>query len=94
MPKNPYKGKFTPKVHVEEIAPKITINTTVNVQSLIDAHLIYTGRESGKQYEWNRAGAIVSVYETDVPELLSKRLGGKPCCGGDEEGNRIFQLAN
>lgn len=93
MPGKP-QSKSSAKVSetaVEETSHTDKINYR-NVQSLIDAHLIYTGRESGKQYEWNRAGAIVSVDERDIPELLSKRLGGKSCCGG-EEGNKIFELA-
>lgn len=93
MPKNPYKGEFTPKVHVEEKQREIIINEK-KVESLIDAHLLYDGQVSGRHYEWARAGTVQNVDERDVPELLSKRLGGKPCCGGDEEGNRIFQLAN
>lgn len=70
--------------------PDVTINTTKRIQSLIDAHFFYTGQVSGKQYEWGRAGAIVEVDEHDVPELLSKRLGGKTCCGASD-GNIIFQ---
>ncbi len=77
----------------EETEPTITINEVkvVKVQSLIDSHLYYTGRESGKLYEWGKAGAIVEVDEQDVPELLSKRLGKKMCCGTGN--NQIFQLA-
>ena len=75
---------------VVENAPKVTINQTVKVQSLIDSHLYYTGRESGRQYEWARAGAIVDVDEQDVPELLAKRLGKKQCCG--QERTKIFQF--
>ena len=74
---------------VEETTPTVTIKL-VKVQSLIDSHLYYTGRESGRQYEWARAGAIVDVDEQDVPELLAKRLGKKQCCG--QERTKIFQL--
>lgn len=77
---------------VEGIQPDITINTTKLVQSLIDAHFIYTGQATGKQYEWQTGGSKISVDERDIPELLSKRLGGKTCCGGSDEGNRIFEL--
>lgn len=79
------------KVTVEEIQPKSIINT-VGIQSLIDAHLIYDGQVSGRHYEWGRAGAIVNVDESDVPDLLSKRLGTKSCCG-QQDTNKIFQLA-
>lgn len=81
-----------PKPPVEESQPEITINKSQIVQSLIDAHLIYTGRETDKQYEWPRGGSKVSVDERDVPELLSKRLGGTTCCGGSRDGNRIFEV--
>lgn len=70
--------------------PKSTIKYR-NVQSLIDSHFIYSGRISGQRYEWVRAGAIVSVEESDVPYLLEKRLGGSLCCG-NRDGNRIFEL--
>ena len=61
------------------------------IQSLIEAHLIYAGQISGEQYEWSRAGEVTLVDERDVPELLTKRLGAKLCCGGDDN-NRIFQI--
>lgn len=63
----------------------------VNIQSLIDGHFLYDGRVSGEHYEWVRSGAIVAVNERDVPELLSKRLGGRLCCGS-RDGNRIFEI--
>ncbi|HEY6021430.1 MAG TPA: hypothetical protein VIY48_16445 [Candidatus Paceibacterota bacterium] len=65
----------------------------VRVQSLIDAHFKYTGRVSGKLYEWPKAGTIVAVQEEDVSDLLSKRLGAHSCCGG-EDTNKIFQVYN
>lgn len=71
-------------------APDVTINTTKRIQSLVDAHFFYTGQVTKRQYEWVRAGAIVEVDKLDVPELLSKRLGGKTCCGASE-GNVIFE---
>jgi len=76
---------------VEENSASSTINY-INIQSLIDAHLFYTGRATGKPYEWSKAGEVVGVDEKDVPELLSKRLGAKLCCGSGND-NRIFQLA-
>lgn len=63
----------------------------VKVQSLIDAHLYYTGQISGELYEWSMAGTVVEVDERDVPELLTKRLGKKMCCGSGT--NLVFQLA-
>lgn len=78
------------KQAVEENPPTITIKVT-KIQSLIDSHLIYDGQSTGKHYEWLRAGAIVEVDEQDVPELLSKRLGGNTCCG-NRDGNLIFKV--
>lgn len=63
----------------------------VQVESLIDSHLIYFGQVSGERYEWMMAGNVIGVDEQDVPELLSKRLGGKLCCGSGND-NRIFQI--
>ena len=85
--------KSTAKAVVEEVQEETIINTEVRVQSLIDAHLVYDGQVSKRHYEWNRAGAIVVVDESDIPELLSKRLGAKTCCGDNRDGNKIFQLA-
>lgn len=79
------------KQAVEETEPNSTINGTVNIQSLLDSHIYYTGQVSGQLYEWIKAGAIVEVDERDVPELLKRRLGAKTCCGGGT--NSIFQLA-
>jgi len=63
----------------------------VKIQSLIDSRLVYTGRISGELYEWQRAGDIIAVKEEDVPELLSKRIGERSCCGEGLLGNRIFE---
>jgi len=91
MPKKkPYEGE-SPKVF-EVVKTETTDKIKyVIIQSLIEAHLTYTGRESGKQYEWLKAGNTVSVQEEDVPELLEKRLGGNPCCG-NPVGNKIFEI--
>ena len=88
---NPPYSRMKKKAVVEETVPTVTINS-VKVQSLIDAHLFYTGKVSQRQYEWQNAGDTVFVLEEDVPELLSKRLGGNTCCGSDPSGNKIFQL--
>jgi len=77
------------KTRVDKTTPTITINK-INIQSRIESRLQYTGRVSGKSYEWHRAGEIVEVDESDVPELLAKRLGGSQCCGGTG-GNLIFE---
>lgn len=64
------------------------------IQSLYDAHLSYTGKVSGRQYEWSRAGVVVEVLQDDVPELLSKRIGQRSCCGEGLLGNLVFQEVN
>lgn len=62
------------------------------VQSVIDSRLLYTGQVSQRQYEWGKAGDVILVDERDVPELLSKRLGKRLCCGNNiSEGNIVFQ---
>lgn len=78
------KSRFAPPVTQDKI--------NVSVQSMVEARLVYTGRVSGQRYEWLRAGAIISVAAEDVSDLLSKRLGGKSCCG--QGGNQVFQLVN
>lgn len=91
------KSSYVPKSFDEEkskVAPPVTQDRInyVRIQSLVQAHLVYTGRSSGKQYDWLRAGAIVSVDEADVSDLLEKRLGGQSCCGQPD--NKVFQLAS
>lgn len=90
MKKKPYEGDRLEKVVVEETTASSKINM-VKVQSLLDARIIYVGEVSGRQYEWAIAGAIVEVHESDVPGLLAKRRGKKPCCGAPEA--KVFQLA-
>jgi hypothetical protein len=89
--KNILSRSVITETQVVKTTPDSTIKL-VKVQSLVDAHVYYTGRESGRPYEWNNAGAIVNVDESDVPELLAKRSGKKPCCGGER--TKIFQLAD
>lgn len=75
---------------VEEVTGNSTI-IYVNIQSLIDAHSIYLGKVSGRQYDWMKAGDVVQVLSEDVPDLLSKRRLKKSCCGSGQ--NQIFQIA-
>lgn len=91
MPKNkpPYTGEPTV---VKTVSDSRINNDEILIESLIEAHLTYTGRSSGKQYEWKKAGTSVLVSAEDVPELLEKRLGGNTCCGSDPTGNKIFQI--
>ena len=69
--------------------PQVTL--TVSIRSLFPARLIYTGRVSGKSYEWAEAGRVVEVLSEDAPDLLSKRLGSGGCCGASNEPNRPFE---
>ena len=92
MPKKPYAGEKSIKQAVVQTAPTDKIKEEVLIESLIEAHLTYTGRESGKQYEWKKAGDSAKVLLEDVSELLEKRLGGNTCCGSDPTGNKIFQI--
>lgn len=65
---------------------------SVVIQSIFPAHLKYRGLVTGKLYEWAKAGDMVSVDSADVTDLLSKRVGAKGCCGGNPDGNKVFQL--
>lgn len=80
------------KIPVVETVADSKIKDVVIIESLIEAHLTYTGRESGQLYVWKKSGDTVSVLEVDAPELLAKRLGGSLCCGNHPEGNKIFQI--
>ena len=86
MPK-PVDNK--PKVVVEE--PTSTpYNSSVKLQLCIDAHATYTGQETGKLYDWARAGSIVVVDILDAPKLLEKRIKAQSCCNGSD--NPVFQI--
>lgn len=95
MPKKPYSGEpIIEKPPVVEIVSDSRINSETFVVSLIEAHLTYSGKSSGRQYEWKKAGDVTRVLNEDVPELLEKRLGGTPCCGNNPTGNLIFQIVS
>lgn len=77
-----------PELGIEEVEQK-----SYNIRSRIDAKVIVTGKPSGNIYTFPRAGSVVEIAEADVEFLLSKRLGGKSCCGGgSSEGNVMFEL--
>lgn len=93
--KKEYKGERPAKTDVVEMESAVTIKSNeILVESLIEAQLTYTGRESGKQYVWKKAGDKQLVLSEDVPELIAKRLGGTTCCGNDPKGNKIFQIVS
>jgi len=81
--------KFARERAVEDFAVESTIKE-IMVRSLIEARLQYTGKASGRLYEWSGAGQAVPVLENDVPELLSKRRGKRRCCGNGDE--KIFEI--
>lgn len=72
--------------------PKASYNSTVTIQSVFPANLRYVGAVSGKVYEWPKSGDTVSVDAADVPDLLSKRIGARGCCGNELGGNVVFQV--
>ena len=76
---------------VEKEKPKYNLGTK-QLQSLISAHLKYTGLVTSVKYEWSSAGAIVAVDEADVADLMSKRVGSSGCCGNNPDGNFVFQI--
>lgn len=65
---------------------------TKRLQSVFPAHLEITGRASGKLYVWLKSGDVTDVDIEDVDELLQKRVGNSTCCGGSQQGNRLFQV--
>ena len=69
-----------------------TESGTTSLRSLYDARLKYTGPQSGKQYEWARAGSVVAVASVDVSYLMSKKAG-KGCCGANSDGH-IFEIVD
>lgn len=94
MPKKPYSGEpIIEKPPVVETVSDSKINVML-VESLIEAHLTYSGKSSGRQYEWKKAGDVIEVLPEDVSELIEKRLGGTLCCGNNPTGNRIFQIVS
>jgi hypothetical protein len=84
--------RFSKQIEKVE-APKKEKESTLPVQSLIDAKIIATGYVTGNSYVFNGAGSVVDVDERDVENLLSKRQGGRQCCGGTDYGNAMFTLA-
>lgn len=67
-----------------EDSPVVVYNSTVKLQSQIDARINYTGQVTGKQYYWARAGSVESVDSLDAPYLLEKRIQSHSCCSGTD----------
>ena len=66
----------------------VPYNSTVKLQSTMDAHLFYDGQVSGRHYEWAKAGSIEAVEAEDAPALLEKRIVAQSCCNGSN--NAVF----
>lgn len=86
------------EVPVEKVVEKVVFApvksvryNNLRVRSMVSAFVRYHGAVTGNEYEWPRAGAEALVDERDVPNLLSKRIGNRSCCG-DSDANRIFEL--
>jgi hypothetical protein len=78
----------TKEVVVEQPSIK-PYNSVVKLQSLLDAHIYYTGLVTGEQYEWAKAGSIQAVDALDAPALLEKRIKTQSCCR--ENDTAVFQ---
>lgn len=88
-------GKYKSKVEdVVDKSPAVDNNYKKKLQLRISAKVVVSGDKtvSGKRYVWERSGAIVEVDEVDAPGLLAKRLGERPCCGGDPDSLKLFIL--
>lgn len=74
-----------------KVAQKPQESTIINIRAIYPSILKYTGLVTGKQYIWNGAGDVVGVDHEDAPYLLSKRIGGRSCCGVQQNGNKLFE---
>lgn len=80
------------KVTVEKPVRKDIISS-ITIQSLFPARVIYIGPVSGKRYDFPAAGSTLSVDSRDVPAMLAYRIGTTNCCGGGNvDGNSVFQV--
>jgi hypothetical protein len=64
---------------------------TIKLVNKIGARVKMVGAITVNQYEWPKSGAVVEVDERDVPDLLTKRLGDKLCCGSTNM-NYVFEI--
>ncbi len=84
--------RVDPKKESDFLAPAEELHR-VKVRSSIDARLKVTGKYSGQEYLFERAGSVQDVDARDVEWLLAKRQGERQCCGGTDKGNKVFELA-
>ncbi len=81
---------------VAKTSPQVTLKQAprIAIRSIYDSTMRYEGRVSGELYTWQKIGDVVLVATEDAEFLLSKRIGGKGCCGGlNPDGNKLFELA-
>ena len=77
-------SNYLVELPVEKTTASVTLITSVKLQLNIDAHVLYDGLETGKHYDWARAGSIVPVDALDAPTLLEKRIKSQSCCSGSD----------
>ena len=82
----------TKEVTVEQTPKTLYNSTSVKLQLNIDAHVLYTGQVTQRQYEWARAGSVVAVDNLDAPTLLEKRIKTQSCC--DSMDVAVFQIVD
>ena len=82
----------TKEVAVEQTPKTLYNSTSVKLQLNIDAHVLYTGQVTQRQYEWARAGSVVAVDNLDAPTLLEKRIKTQSCC--DSMDVAVFQIVD
>jgi len=82
------QGETLPIEDVGEVSYNLD---TVDIRSLVDATVKVTGKVTGKQYVWSRAGEVQAVDVRDKDEILNKKRG-RACCGG-QSGKALFELA-
>ena len=72
--------------------------TKVKVRLRISARVKAVGPVTGKRYLWERAGAELKVGtgkdEIDVKDLagLLEKQYGAPCCGGNSDNMKLFEI--
>jgi hypothetical protein len=82
-------------LEVEEVVSydEVVEVETERVQLVYPARITRIGQTSGKEYVWDKAGAIVDVLKEDVPQLLKSHIGTVGCCGSSKRGgNMLFQV--
>jgi len=76
-----------------QVKPSATVEQSrTDIKSKYHVRHIHNSPITGERYEWNGAGAIVSVHADDVSTILGKfRMTG--CCGSVTRKYFIFEEA-